>query len=212
MKQQKFDSEEALEIIAAMEAAQREAQKENMGARLKEIGYELQGLMETHPEEYWEAAVTMDPMPTLIPRRPSPQKAWRKKHKGKGILFKGKQGSFFDPNTQLNKDVIKAWEGVKQLQYQMKDSDLPWAEELRNLPPLSEATGPQWEPWIALMLYILNNQQSEVNAHAAKNIKHRKESQKTNPTTADIRNLLTPEKGALTMLAKDLDRVKGPVY
>ncbi len=223
MKENKWGSKEALEIIAAMEVAQSKEQKENMSVRLKELAHELQELMDNHPDEYWEAAVTMDPLPTVIPRRGKEQKDWRDAQEKRGVWIKGKGtgkhkgGRHFNPELPLNKDVIKAWEGVKQLQYQFKDSSLPWAEELRNLPSLSEATVPQWEPWIALMLYTLNNQQPEVNAHAAQNIKHRKESQKTDPTTADIRNelmrdLLTPEKGALTMLAKDLDRVKGVEY
>jgi hypothetical protein len=221
MKQQKLDSEEALEIIAAMEAAQQEAQKENMGARLRELAYELQELIDTHPEEYWEAAVTMDPMPTFIPRRPSPQLEWRKELESKGVFLKGKRGNLFDPTTPLNKDIIEAWEGVKGLQYQMKDSDLPWAVKLRNLPLLSEATVGQWEPWIIRMLYAQTNQKPEENAHAAGKIHLRKKSlkadRKKNPTRADVRNdlvrdLRTPQKGALLMLAKDLDRVKGVEY
>jgi hypothetical protein len=221
MKQQKFDSEEALEIIAAMEAAQRETQKENMGARLKELAYELDQLEKDHPDEYWEAAVTMDPMPTLIPRRPSPQLEWRRELESKGVFLKGKRGNLFDPTKPLNKDIIEAWEGVKGLQYQMKDSDLPWAVELRNLPPLSEATVDQWEPWIILVLYAQTDQRPEENARAAGKIHHRKKSQKAdrkkNPTRADVRNdlvrdLRTPQKGALLMLARDLDRVKGVEY
>jgi hypothetical protein len=227
MKQQKFDSEEALEIIAAMEAAQQEAQKENMGARLKELAYELEQLKRDHPEEYWEAAVTMDPMPTLIPRRGQEQKDWRVALEKRGIWIKGKGtgkhkgGRYFDPKLPLNKDIIEAWEGVKQLQYQMKDSDLPWAVELRNLPPLSEATVDQWEPWIILVLYAQTDQKPEENARAAGNIHERKKSQtadpKKNPTRAAVRNdlvrdLRTPQKGALLMLARDLDRVKGVEY
>ena len=217
MRINKLNGEEAFEIIAAMEADQQEAQKKNMGARLKELAYELEQLKRDHPDEYWEAAVTMDPMPTFIPRRPLPQLKWRKELESKGIFIKGKRGNLFDPKTKLNKDIIKAWEGVKGLQYQMKDSDLPWAVELRNLPLLSEATVGQWEPWIILVLYAQTDQKPEENAHAAQNIKRRKESQKTNPTTADIRNdltrdLRTPKKGALLMLARDLDRVKGVEY
>ena len=103
MKEQKFDSEEALKIIAVMEAAQQESQKKNMGARLNEIAYELQGLMKNHPDEYWEAAVTMDPLPTVIPRRGKEQKDWRDAHEKRGVWIKGKGtgkhkgGRYFNP-------------------------------------------------------------------------------------------------------------------
>ena len=67
------------------------------------------------------------------------------------------------------------------------------------------------------MLYAQTDQKPEEHARAAEKNKHRKESQKTDPTRADIynelrRDLTTPENGALTMLAKDLDRVKGVEY
>jgi len=222
-----MDDEKELAIIAAIVADQKEAQKKNMGELLKELAIELEQLKSDHPEEYWEAAVTMDPLPTVIPRRGKAQKDWRVDHEKRGIWIKGKGtdehkgGRYFDPTFPLNKDIIRAWEGVKVLQYQMKDSDLPWAVELRKLPPLSEATVDQWEPWIIRVLYAQTDQKPEENAHAAGKIHHRKKSQKAdrkkNPTRADVRNdltrdLRTPRKGALLMLARDLDRVKGVEY
>jgi hypothetical protein len=217
MKQQKFDSEEALEIIAAMDAAQQEAQKKNMGARLKELAYELEQLKRDHPDEYWEAAVTMDPMPTLIPRRPLPQLEWRDEYESKGIFLKGKRGSLFDPTLPLNKDIIEAWEGVKGLQYQMKDSDLPWAVELRNLPRLGEKTVPQWKKWIKAVWLSNHNQHPEKTAHAATNVRHRNTIKNiSDPDKRDAavfdrlwNEMVVVKKGALTMLAKDLDRVRG---
>lgn len=220
MKTYKFNAKETQEFFEAAEADRLKQQKENMGETLKDISRKLQELMENHPDEYWEAAVSMDPLPTLLPRRPSPQKEWRDQHEEKGILLKGQRGSFFDPTTPLNKDVVVAWENVKEFQFQMKDSEHWMAAELRDLPPLGEKTVAQWTPWIKMMFFALNNQQPEKNAHAAKNIhqrmKSRKSDPKSNPTKADVRNallhdLLAPKKGALTMLAKDLDRVRGVV-
>ena len=121
------------------------------------------------------------------------------------------------PKTKLNKDIIKAWEGVKGLQYQMKDSDLPWAVELRNLPPLGEKTVPQWKKWIRAVFLANHNQHPEETAHAAKNIRNRDAIKNiSDPDKRDAavfdrlwNEMVVVEKGALTMLAKDLDRVRG---
>ena len=200
-----------------MEVAQSKEQKENMSVRLKELAHELQELKDNHPDEYWEAAVTMDPMPTLMPRRPADQKKWRDEQNEKGILIKGKRGNLFDPKTKLNKDIIRAWEGVKGLQYQMKDSDLPWAVELRNLPPLGEKTVPQWKKWIRAVFLANHNQHPEKTAHAAENIRNRDAIKNiSDPDKRDAavfdrlwNEMVVVKKGALTMLAKDLDRVRG---
>jgi hypothetical protein len=159
----------------------------------------------------------MDPMPALIPRRPSLQLEWRRELESKGVFLKGKRGNLFDPTLPLNKDIIEAWEGVKELQYQMKDSDLPWAVELRNLPPLGGKTVPQWKKWIRAVWLANHNQHPEKTAHAATNFRHRNTFKNiSDPDKRDAavfdrlwNEMVVVKKGALTMLAKDLDRVRG---
>jgi len=238
MKQNKWSSEEVLvEIITSMAAAELEEQEKSIRERLGELSSRLQELMDNHPDEYWEAAGTMDPTPTLLHRRPLPQLEWRKEHEDRGILLKGKRGNLFDPNLPLNKDVIEAWEVVKQLQHQHKDRPPPtsedlkkevepkgedvaalqWAEELRNLPPLGEKTVPQWKPWIRVAFLANHNQHPEKTAHAAENIRNRDAIKNiSDPDKRDAavfdrlwNEMVVVKKGALTMLAKDLDRVRG---
>jgi len=228
MKENKWSSEEVLvEMITSMAAAELEEQEKSVRERLGELSNRLQELMENHPEEYWEASVTMDPIPTLLPRRPLPQKTWRGDHEDKGILLKGKRGNLFDPNLPLNKDIIEAYESVQKFQEQMKDfhprqfkdpeRPWPWVEELRNLPPLGEKTVPQWKPWIRVALLANHNQHPEKTAHAAENIRNRDAIKNiSDPDKRDAavfdrlwNEMVVVEKGALTMLAKDLDRVRG---
>ena len=228
MKQKKWSSEEVLvEIITSMEAAQLEEQEKSIRERLGELSNRLQELMESHPDEYWEATVLMEKVPANIPRRPLPQKEFLGDLKKRRVLLSGKRGSMFDPSTPLNKDLIEAYETVQKFQEQMKDfhprqlkhpeRPWPWVEELRNLPPLGEKTVPKWKPWIRVAFLGNHNQHPEKTAHAAQNMRNRDTIKKiSDPDKRDtavsdrlLDEMVVVRRGALTMLAKDLDRARG---
>tara|TARA_R100000808_G_C2125211_1_gene135572 strand:+ start:286 stop:915 length:630 start_codon:yes stop_codon:yes gene_type:complete len=206
MKKKTWDDPEFIEQFKELEAQSLKSEKKKLPTLLADLSQRLQQLMENHPKEYWEAVITMDPIPTLLPRKPAAQKAWHNEHIEKGILLKGKRGRFFDPTSPINQDVIEAYEAVQSMQFQWKNHDDPYSQNLKALEPLSEDNTSAWTRFIVDAYMALHKGRPEHTAHAAKCTRHRVSARKS-PTDADIRNeLIRDLKAALKVFARDLDR------
>lgn len=209
MKEKKWDDPEFIKQFEQLEAQNLKRERESLPELLADLSFQLQQLMDNHPEEYWEAAIKMDRLPTLLPRRPAEQKEWRDEHTEKGIILSGKRGRLFDPNKLINKDVVEAHEAVKQMQLQWKNCNNPYAKKQRALKPLSEDNVEEWWPFIKDAFMAIHKQCPEDTAHAAESIEDRLCVNPSDEIPTVVRTELCGDlKGALKMLAKDLDRVR----
>ena len=123
----------ALKKIEKMEANNMESEKVMMPELLKDLAWQLGQLQQKHPAEYWEAALTMDLIPLLLPRKPARQKKWCDTLKKTGIIHSGKRGRFFDPDSPINKDVWEAYNPLELIRAQFQPDTTPETKKLYSL-------------------------------------------------------------------------------